>query len=582
MSGSFEEFVEKVKNTVDIVEIVSDYLPLKRAGNNYKGLCPFHLEKTPSFTVNQDKQFYYCFGCGAGGDIINFLMEIENITFREAIEILANRAGLRMPGYDTGYNNSYQKQEMRERERIFNLHKLAARFYHYILCRTEAGKKALQYLNKRGFTNADVEKFYLGYAPDRWDSLLKFLLKKEFTIEEIEKAGLVSRGKSGHYYDRFRDRVIFPIFNIRGEVIAFGGRILEEKDSAPKYLNSPETVIFKKSENLYGLNWARDRIRASNSAIVMEGYTDVLTAHKHGLNNTIASLGTAFTIEHARLIKRYAQNVYIAYDADTAGAAATLRGMELLEGEGLNVRIIQLPAGMDPDEFIRREGNEGFASLQESAVNLIDYKVSQLEKEYKPDTLEGKINFTKALVRLLAGIDDQIKRDIYIQAFADRYNIDVETINKGIRQYHSKSGKIKDKNYNYRYTKIDNKTRDKQNINSIEAAFLKLYLEENEQRGALLKYLEAGNFTAHYQKLVKLLRKHSADSLGQLVARVDEDTKKQILALLAMEKRHGVQEIISAFCKKIKKDIYRDLTTNKTYSLGEINQLLLKFIRITA
>ena len=259
-----------------------------------------------------------------------------------------------------------------------------------------------------------------------------------------------------------------------------------------------------------------------------------------------------------------------------------MRGMELLEGEGLNVRIIQLPAGMDPDEFIRREGNEGFASLQESAVNLIDYKVSQLEKEYKPDTLEGKINFTKALVRLLAGIDDQIKRDIYIQAFADRYNIDVETINKGIRQYHSKSGKIKDKNYNYRYTKIDNKTRDKQNINSIEAAFLKLYLEENEQRGALLKYLEAGNFTAHYQKLVKLLRKHSADSLGQLVARVDEDTKKQILALLAMEKRHGVQEIISAFCKKIKKDIYRDLTTNKTYSLGEINQLLLKFIRITA
>ena len=577
MSGNFEEFVEKIKNIVDIVEIVSDYIPLQKAGKNFKGLCPFHLEKTPSFNVNQDKQFYYCFGCGAGGDIFNFLMEIENITFKEAVEILANRAGLRVPSY----NNPYQQQEIRERERIFYLHKLTARFYHYILCKTEAGKKALHYLNQRGFTASDLKKFYLGYAPARWDSLLKFLLKKGFTLEEIEKAGLVSRGKSGNYYDRFRDRVIFPIFNIRGEAIAFGGQILEEKDSAPKYLNSPETMIFKKSENLYGLNWARDSIRTGNSAIVMEGYTDVMTAHKHGLDNTIASLGTAFTAEHARLLKRFTQNVYIAYDADTAGAAATLRGMEILESAGLNVRIIQLPAGLDPDEYIKNEGKEGFARLQETAVSLIDYKVGQLVTQYRPDTIEGKINFTRALVRLLAEIDDQIKRDIYIQAFADKYNIEAETINRGIRQHLSKVSKNKDKNYNYRYTKIDNKTRDKQNINSIETAFLKVYLEEEEHRGVLLKYLVPEYFTGPYQKLVRLLRKQAADSLEQFMAKLDEESRKQILALLAMERQQGLQEVISAFNKKIKEDIYRDLATNKNYGLGEINQLLLKFIRIT-
>lgn len=578
MSGNFEEFVEKIKNTVDIVDFISDYVPLKRSGNNYKGLCPFHQEKTPSFNVNQENQFYYCFGCGAGGDLFKFLMEIENITFKEALEVLASRAGLSIPTY----NSPYQEQEILERERIFNLHSLTARFYHYILLKTTAGKKALEYLSRRGFTEEDFRNYYLGYAPQTWDSLLKFLLKKGFTTEEILKAGLVTRGKSGHYYDRFRDRVIFPIFNIRGEVIAFGGRILEESNSAPKYLNSPETVIFKKSENLYGLNWARNSIRESASAIVMEGYTDVMTAHKYGLNNTIASLGTAFTAEHARLLKRYAQNIYIAYDADTAGAAATLRGMELLEREGLNVKVIQLPASMDPDDFIKKEGKEGFSSLVESAVSLIDYKVQQLEKEHDPATIEGKISFTKELVRLFARIDDQVKRDIYVQALAEKYNIEIETINKAIRLYRSKDSKNKDKNYNYRYTKIDNKTRDKVNINNIEGNFLKLYLEKIAEREKFLQYLEPVNFTGPYKKLVKVLLAEATDNLDELIARVDEESRKLIMALLVRDNHQHPREIISSFSKKIKRDIYRELNANKDYSLGEINQLLLRFIRITA
>jgi len=256
LSGINEDFVEKLKYNVDIVDIISDYVPLKKAGNNYKGLCPFHQEKTASFNVNPDKQFYYCFGCGAGGDVISFLMDLENTTFRETLKILADHSGMVMPAND----NPYYHKQREEKERIFRLNKLTAKFYHYLLLNSDVGKDALNYLKKRGFNKEDFKTFKLGYAPNRWQGLVNFLKKREFTEDELINAGLVSRGKNNQCYDRFRNRVIFPIFNVRSEVIAFGGRILDEEESAPKYLNSPDTPVYKKGENLYGLNWAKEEI----------------------------------------------------------------------------------------------------------------------------------------------------------------------------------------------------------------------------------------------------------------------------------------------------------------------------------
>ncbi|NLM97219.1 MAG: DNA primase, partial [Halanaerobiaceae bacterium] len=433
MSGINGDFVERIKYSLDIVDIISEYIPLKRTGNNYTALCPFHQEKTPSFTVNPDKQFYYCFGCGSGGDLISFVMEIENISFREALKILAERAGLDLPASDI----SFQERDRKERELIFTINKLSAKFYHYLLMESEAGEKAVKYMADRGFDRNDLRSYYLGYAPDGWQALTNFLQKRGFTGEDILKAGLALQGKNGKLYDRFRDRIIFPIYNIRGEVIAFGGRTLKEAENTPKYLNSPETAVYKKGRNLYGINWALDEMRKTGNVVIMEGYTDVIQAHKHGINNAVASLGTAFTIEQAQLMKRYVSNVYISYDADAAGARATLRGLDILSKEGLNIRVIELPPDKDPDEFIKNEKKAGFGRLMDDAVNLMEFKIKQAAGNYDLSRIDDKITFTKKLAGLLSEINDTIERELHIQNASRKYNIELETLKKGVSIYRS-------------------------------------------------------------------------------------------------------------------------------------------------
>src|SRR5690554_2540409 len=284
MSGKNGDFVEKIKYNINIVDIISEYLPLKRVGSNNMALCPVHQEKATSFTVNPDRQFYYCFGCGTGGDLFSFVMEMENISFREVLKILADRAGLALPTLDS----TFQEKDRAERELIFMINSLTAKFYHYILMKSEVGEEAVKYMENRGFDRKDLKLYYLGYAPDRWQTLTKFLLKRGFAKVDLVKAGLASQGKNGKLYDRFRNRIIFPIFNIRGEVIAFGGRILKKAENTPKYLNSPETVVYKKGKNLYGLNWALEEMRKTGNVVIMEGYTDIIQAQKHGINNAIA------------------------------------------------------------------------------------------------------------------------------------------------------------------------------------------------------------------------------------------------------------------------------------------------------
>jgi DNA primase len=354
--------LDEIKSRLDVIDVISEYVPLKKSGQNWKGLCPFHAEKTPSFTVSPSKQIYYCFGCSSGGDIFTFLMKHESLSFQESLTILAKKAGVSL-------KKTKQTGDTGEKEALVNVNREAALFYEQCLSRNSS---ALEYLGKRGVTS-DVQKiFSLGFSPKQWDALISHLQRKHYKPEKIKKAGLAVHGTRG-YYDTFRNRIIFPIFNLRGEVIAFGGRVMD--DSLPKYLNSPETPVFNKSGILYGLNLAKDEIRKRGFAIFVEGYLDVIAAHKSGFTNTVAPLGTAITREHGQLIKRFTEEIVIVFDGDESGFKAARNGMAVLLESGLNVRVLAMPRGEDPDSFLKKEGEKAFSRLLDNALSLVDFFV---------------------------------------------------------------------------------------------------------------------------------------------------------------------------------------------------------------
>lgn len=580
LAGIPDRFIEKLKDTVDIVDLISNYVELKKTGKNYKGLCPFHQEKTPSFNVNPDRQFYYCFGCGAGGDAYKFLMEIENISFYESVKQLARRTGMELP-----QQSPHQKKIMAERDTLFEINYLTAKFYNYLLREDKVASKAVEYLQQRGLTRKDMEEFFLGYAPPGWRGLFNFLRSKNYSKDELLKAGLILSGKKNNYYDRFRDRIIFPIFNLRGEVLAFGGRILnKDSSSGPKYLNSPDTLIYKKGDNLYGFNWARDEIRKQESAIIMEGYTDVIRAHKAGICNVLASLGTALTFEQARLLKRYTDKVYIAYDADTAGAQATIRGLDILKNAGINVRVIKLPSGLDPDEFIQKEGKTGFQKLQQKAVGLVDFKIEQIVGDKDNFESEEKVSKTREIIELLADLEDSLERDVYLRKIADRFQLDYELVKKETDMLNSRDSKNKDKNYQNRYTKKDNETNYIPNINRVERSFLKLYIDYPDKRNLLKKFLDPIFFTGELKELIILLSDNFDISINELLNKIENEIHKKILLSISVSDPDidKFDEVVDRFIRKIKGDIYSKLQVSPNLNLKEINKMLVKFIKFTA
>lgn len=347
-----DEILDEIRRLCNIVNIIGEYISLEKRGKNYLGLCPFHSEKTPSFSVSEEKQLYYCFGCGAAGNVFGFVMKMEGLTFPEAVRFLARRVGVHIPSPER-----LLRQEKSLEEKLIAASELAARFFCYNLDKTESGKKAKEYLRKRGITADTSEFFKLGYAPRGWDNFLKAAQREGFPPEVLLKAGLVSSREGGGYYDRFRDRLMFPICNHTGRVVGFGGRALPwgDKDS-PKYLNSPETPVFNKSSMLYGFHLARSYIRSAQSAIIVEGYTDVIAAYQAGFKNVVASLGTSLTDSQGKLLRSQAKEILIAYDADAAGRSATWRGFNLLQDLGCAVKVVELPADSDPDSFIRQNG----------------------------------------------------------------------------------------------------------------------------------------------------------------------------------------------------------------------------------
>lgn len=416
-----DSFIQELKASCDIEDIVSGYVHLTRKGKNLVGLCPFHSEKTGSFFVYPQTQSFYCFGCGAGGDIITFLRRMENLEYVEAVRLLAQKAGIPLP------EDSMDDRAARLKSRTLEMNRACARFYHQCLISPQ-GRQAYDYLLSRGRTPKIIRRFGLGYAPDDWNSLVDHLKSLGFREEEMVAGGVLARGKNGGVYDRFRGRVIFPIIDLRGNVVAFGGRALG--DRGPKYLNSSDTPVFKKSRNLFALNFAKAS-KAPN-LILAEGYMDVIAIHQAGFDNAVATLGTSLTEEQARLIAQYSDTVVLAYDSDGAGQSATKRAINIFGDVGVKVNVLSIPDAKDPDEFLKKFGPERFQMLLDGCSNALEFEINKLRKNYDIDTADGKVGFLKELCKLLADLKNPLEREVYLSKWAQTLGVSPQAISAQI------------------------------------------------------------------------------------------------------------------------------------------------------
>src|SRR6267378_1625392 len=411
--------LDEIRNATDIVDLVGSFVALKKRGKNYLGRCPFHTEKTPSFNVSSDRQMYHCFGCGAGGNAFTFVMEYEKVSFIEAVRSLAEKAGIALPSADEESAGAVHEQ-------LYEVCRTAVQFYHNALL--GEGKLALEYLRHRGFTDDTIRLFQLGYAPNSWDAFLKHAAEKKFPLETLKLAGLIRGREDGSSYDYFRGRAMFPIMSTTGRVVGFGARKLLEDDPLGKYINSPETPIYNKSKVLYGLFHAREAIRENENAILVEGYADLISLFQSGVKNVVASSGTALTVDQILLLGRYTKTVTVVYDGDSAGSAAALRGVDLILEHNLDVRVVTLPQGEDPDSFVRRSGREPFQEAVGAAGSFIDFIAATAEREGRLATPEGKTSTVRLIVRSIAKINDELKRNVYIKHVSEKYGLSELTL----------------------------------------------------------------------------------------------------------------------------------------------------------
>ena len=419
-----ENIIDQVQVRSDIVEVVSRYIPLAKAGRNYKAPCPFHHEKTPSFIVSPDKQIYHCFGCGAGGNVFSFVMKQENIEFPEAVEMLAEKAGIKLPRFGA------EKKELTSlANQLYKINETAVSFFQETL---ERNQQAKEYLASRGIGEDTIKKFRIGYAPDGWEGLLSFFRKKNIDGALLEKAGLAISNEKGGHYDRFRKRLIFPIFDLKDRVLGFGGRVLDS--SLPKYMNSPETYIYSKGRHLYGLNFSRDDIKKQTYALIVEGYLDFIIPYQAGAKNIIATLGTALTIDQVKLLKRFAGTMIMVYDPDEAGEAASLRNMDMFIGEGVNVYIAELPKGFDPDGYIRKFGTDDFIKLTKASKNLFEYKLYKLSNKFDIKSAHGKAAIAGEMLPTISRIENAVLRSNLIKKLAERLSVDEESIRTELKK----------------------------------------------------------------------------------------------------------------------------------------------------
>ncbi|MFQ5866943.1 MAG: DNA primase [bacterium] len=417
--------IDQIRQSNNIVQVISEYLPLKKTGSNFKALCPFHQEKTPSFIVSPQKEIFHCFGCGEGGNVFNFLMKHEKINFIEAVERLAERAGISLPKDKASREETSRISQ--ERKSLFEINDHAAGFFHRCLKSSSSAQKAREYLKKRGLGEEIINKFGVGYAPGSGKGLLEAAVDRGYSKALLERAGLITFSeKRNDYCNLFFDRIIFPISDVQSRIIGFGGRVLGER--SPKYLNSPETAVFNKGKTLYALNLAKQSIQKNNQIIILEGYTDVLTCHQFGVANSVATLGTALTSGHVSIISRYAEEAVIVYDADTAGVKAALRGLDLLIGSGLKVKVAVLPEGSDPDIFLRSQGVEKFQKEISQSLSLIDYRIKLISQTTDLNSSEGKVAVGKEVLPTVARIKNLIEQKEEIKKLSQLISVDEQTL----------------------------------------------------------------------------------------------------------------------------------------------------------
>ncbi len=411
-----DEVLDEIKTRNDIVDVISQYVTLKRKGRNYFGICPFHNEKSPSFSVSPDKQIFHCFGCGVGGNVFHFISKIENISFFESIQLLAERANIELPKS----SNAEDERIANLRAKVYQVNKEAAQFYHEKLYKPTS-KIAQEYIKKRKLDNNTLKSFLIGYAGDN-NELFSFLKSKGFGSEEMLASSLIGKSEGGRYYDKFKHRLMFPIQDVRNRVIAFGGRVLD--DSKPKYINSPENIVYSKGRNLFGLNVAKSKQAGIlKRLLIVEGYMDVISLHQRGITNVVASLGTALTDAQGRLLRKNSEQVILGYDADGAGQTAIIRGMEILKNMGVDIRVLQISGAKDPDEFVIKYGPEKFIKCMDNSISIVEYKVKNLVKDLNIENTSDKIKFLNEIAKILSEVDNTMEREIYIDKIAKTYNI---------------------------------------------------------------------------------------------------------------------------------------------------------------
>lgn len=575
MPSYSQDVLEDIRSGNDLVDVVSAYVPLKQKGGNYFGLCPFHKESSPSFSVKADEQFYHCFGCGAGGNVYGFIMRIENFGFVDAVKFLADRIHYKLP--EATYSTSYQKN-VEDKNVLYDIHTKAARFFYDKLGSSDGLTTSL-YLDKRNISGGARKKFGLGYSGVKWDELFKHLMAEGYDIDTLVKSGLVLADDKGGYHDRFRGRLMFPIFDVHNKVVGFGGRIMD--DGQPKYLNSPDTPIFDKSKNLYGINFAR--LERAEEIIIVEGYMDVIALYQAGFRNVVAALGTAFNAEHTKILKRYCKSVILLFDSDEAGEKAALRAIPILTASGLGVKVLQLKGAKDPDEFIQKFGAESFSKALVRADSFISFQINRIKKDFDLSKTEQKVMFIRAAAEIIATLDSAVGREAYIKDIAKSTDISEQSIKEEVSKWVDKSlNNVKTPAYKNKPNIVTNKITTK-GVDEAKRNILFIMATRNDIGKKISACLAAAEFCdTAYIKLYGILddmRQRNASIYPAEVANHFETVEEQQMVsnIFAVQFKYETEnELIAAVNDQIGliKRAYVDFMISNEHELEKLQKLV--------
>ena len=590
-----DEIIEEIRQNNDVVDIISQYVHLTRKGRNYFGLCPFHNEKSPSFSVSPDRQIFHCFGCGVGGNVYTFLMKIEGITFKEALEQLAERANIQLPTLTSGADTA--KEELKAK--VYKVNEFTAEFYHQNLYKPNA-KMAQEYVKKRKLNQETLEAYKIGFS-GKFDELYKALKQQGFGEKEILESGLVNKNDNGTYIDRYRNRLMFPICDARGKVIAFGGRVLD--DSKPKYINSPENIVYSKGRNLFGLNVAKKY--SSKKLLIVEGYMDVISLHQRGIENVVGALGTALTEQQGWLLRKSTEQVILGFDADGAGQTAVARSMEILQNMGCDMRVLQIEGAKDPDEFIVKFGEGRFKLAMENAISLVEFKVKNLRKDINLENAADKIKFLNEIAKILAKVENTIEREIYIEKIAKGYNISKEAIFAEVNKliYSNSKGIQTLQEQNKTIRKVEQNKEEKISVNENlikrENTIIALLIDANKNVFEKIKQnIKPEDFKDSInreiaQKLYEELEKQDSN-INKLIDTFDEETQNHITMVMATDYEiENVEKAVDDILQKYKREklddrkqeILKQLETEQDteikQQLGkELNSIIIELAKI--